>query len=79
MASDVPALQDLDNLDGVPTLPEFPQQAPLKNSIRQETALATEVWVIEPTDDLDESGHCHKHVFYLLLNEWFHGRDYTLS
>jgi hypothetical protein len=32
MASGVPALRDLDNLDGVPALPKFPQQAPLKNS-----------------------------------------------
>jgi hypothetical protein len=61
----------------VPTLPEFCQQAPLENSIRQETALATEIWVVEPTDDLDESGHRHKHAFYVLLNEWFQGRDYT--
>jgi hypothetical protein len=78
VASDVPALQDhLDYLDSVPTLPEFRQQAPLENSIQQETALATEVWVVEPTDDLDESGHRHKHAFYVLLNEWFQGRDYT--
>ena len=76
MASDVPALREL---DGVPTLPEFPQQAPHENSIRQETALATEVWVIEPTGDLDESGHRHKHVFYVLLNKWFQGRDYTCT
>ena len=39
--------------------------------------MATEAWVIEPMDNLDESGHRHKHAFYLLLNEWFHGRDYT--
>ena len=39
----------------------------------------TEVWVIEPTDGLDESGHCHKHAFYVLLNEWFQGRDYTCT
>ena len=82
MESDEPALReldDLDDLDGVPALPPFPQQAPRENSSRQETALATEVWVIEPTDDLDESGLRHKHAFYVLLNEWFQGRDYTCT
>ncbi len=72
MTSDVRALRDhLDDLlvlDSVPTLPEFCQQAPLENSIRQETALATEVWVVEPTDDLDESGHRHKHAFYVRMH-----------
>jgi hypothetical protein len=75
MASEVPALP----LECVPALPEFPQQAPQENSIRQETALAMAVWIVEATDDLDESGHRHKHVFYVLLNEWFQGRDYTCT
>jgi hypothetical protein len=76
MASEVPALREL---EGVPALLEFPRQAPHENSIRQETALVTEVWVIEPTDDLDESGIRHKHAFYVLLNEWFQGRDYMCT
>ena len=57
--------------------PSSPNKLPSR--IRQETALATEAWVIEPMDNLDESGHRHKHAFYLLLNEWFHGRDYTCT
>jgi hypothetical protein len=74
MAYEAPALREL---EGVPALPDFPRQAPHENSIRQETALAIEVWVVEATDDLDELGHRHKHAFYVLLNEWFQGRDYT--
>ena len=72
MESERPALPEL---EGVPALPEFPRQAPQENSIRQEAALATEVWIVEATDDLNESSIHHKHAFYVLLNEWFQSRD----
>ena len=41
----------------------------------QEAVLDMGIWIVEGTDDLDESGVCHKNAFYVLLNEWFKGRD----
>ncbi len=76
MESEAPALPEA---EGVPALPEFPQQAPEENSTQQEAvALETDIWIIEATDDLDEAGICHKN-FYGLLKEWFQGRDYTCT
>ena len=37
------------------------------------------IWIVEGTDDLDESGVRHKNAFYVLLNEWFKRRDYTCT
>ncbi len=39
------------------------------------------VWIVEATDDLDESSIRHKHAFYVLLNKGFQGqgRDYTCT
>ena len=44
-----------------------------------EAVLDMGIWIVEGTDDLDESGVCHKNAFYVLLNEWFKGRDYTCT
>ena len=69
-------------VEGVPALPEFPQQAPKANSTQQEAAGSeTDIWIIDATDGLDEDSVCHKNALYVLLkvNEWFHGRDYMCT
>ena len=58
-----------------PALPEVP--APALET--QEAVLDVGIWIVEGTDDLDESGVRHKNAFYVLLNEWFKGRDYTCT
>jgi len=69
MESEAPALPEL---ECVAALPVFPREAPQENE-------AVSFWIVEDTNDLDESGVCHKNAFYVLLNEWFRGRDYTCT
>ena len=54
-----------------PALPEW--LAPALET--QEAVLDVGIWIVEGTDDLDESGVRHQNAFYVLLNEWFKGRD----
>ena len=75
MESQAPALP---RLEDVPALPPFPQEAPEENSTEQEGA-ASDIWIIECSDDLDDAGICHKNAFYTLLKEWFLRRDYTCT
>jgi hypothetical protein len=75
MESQPPALPEL---GGVPALPPFPQEAPEEHPIKQEGAVS-ETWIIEGTDNVDDAGICYKNAFYVLLKEWFRGRDYTCT
>ncbi len=56
----------------------LPQEAPEEHPIKQEGA-ALDTWIIEGTDNLDDSGICHKNAFCVLLKKWFCGRDYTCT
>ncbi len=47
-------------------------------SIEQEGA-ASDTWIIKGTDNLNDAGICYKNAFYVLLKEWFCGRDYTCT
>ena len=60
-------------------LPEAPTPALPEPVVTQEAVLDVGRWVVEGTNDLDESGVRHKNAFYVLLNEWFNGRDYTCT
>jgi hypothetical protein len=75
MESQLPALPEL---GGVPALPPLPQEAPEEHPIEQEGA-ALDTWIVEGTDNLDDAGICHKNAFYVLLKEWFRGKDYTCT
>jgi hypothetical protein len=70
--------QALPELEGMPALPPFPQEAPKEHSTKQEGA-ASDIWIIEGTDDFDDTDIHHKNAFYALLKEWFLGRDYTCT
>jgi hypothetical protein len=74
MDSQPPALPDL---GGVPVLPPF-QEASKEHPIEQEDA-ELDTCIIKGTDNLDDAGICHKNAFYVLLKEWFRGRDYTCT
>jgi len=68
--------------EGMPALPEFPQQAaPQENVTQQQEAasLETLIWIIEAPEDLDEAGVRHMNAFYVLLKEWFQEKDYTCT
>jgi hypothetical protein len=75
MESQPPALP---KLGGVPALPPLPQEAPEEHPIKQEGA-APDTWIIEGTYNLDDANIRHKNAFYVLLKEWFRGRDYTCT
>ncbi len=38
-----------------------------------------DTWIIKGTDNLDDASICHRNAFYMLLKEWFRGRDYTCT
>ncbi len=38
-----------------------------------------DVWIMEAPGDLDDAAVCHKNAFYVLLKEWFDGKDYTCT
>jgi hypothetical protein len=65
-------------LPGEPAPAALPE-APAPALETQEAVLDVGIWIVEGTDDLDESGVRHKNAFYVLLNEWFKGRDYTCT
>ena len=80
MESEAPAAPALPAafLPGEPAPAALPE-APAPALETQEAVLDVGIWIVEGTDDLDESGVRHKNAFYVLQNEWFKGRDYTCT
>ena len=80
MESEAPAAPALPAafLPGEPAPAALPE-APAPALETEEAVLDVGIWIVEGTDDLDESGVRHKNAFYVLLNEWFKGRDYTCT